>query len=191
VERVQPDLAEAPALARRLERESPDAVIYNGIGGDPAATMLAAVAEGPLARRPLIAAGPLGRPGALPAGGPPRPLEVVTPMLPRGSYPPAGRRILRRLGAKHGAPQPVEALYGYESMRVVLRALRAAGRRATDRRAVIEAARATGPRGSVIGRYTFDDRGDTSSRRLALYSITGGRVRYRGPAPGSGRQPGG
>jgi branched-chain amino acid transport system substrate-binding protein len=187
VERVQPDLDEARTLARRLERESPEAVIYHGIGGDPAATMLAAAADGALAGRPLIAAGPLARPGALPAGGPGRGLEVVSPMLPRGSYPAAGRRILRRLSAEHRAPAPVEALYGYESMRVVLQALRAAGRRATDRAAVIEAARASGPRGSVIGRYSFDARGDTSRRRLALYGLGGGRVRYLGPAPGSGR----
>lgn len=185
VERVQPELDEAPALARRLERERPDAVIYHGIGGDPAATMLAAAGAGRLAGRPLIAAGPLGRPGALPGGGPSRRLEVVSPMLPPHSYPAAGRRILARLRARQRAQPPVEALYGYESMRVVLQALRAAGRRATDRLAVIEAARAEGPRGSVVGRYRFDARGDSSRRRLALYSLVGDRVRYRGPAPGS------
>jgi hypothetical protein len=72
-------------------------------------------------------------------------------------------------------------------MRIVLEALRAAGPRATDRLAVIEAARERGPQGSVIGPYRFDDRGDTSLRRLALYELERGRLEYRGPAPGSAR----
>jgi branched-chain amino acid transport system substrate-binding protein len=187
VERVQPDLDEAADLAEDLAEDDPQTVIYLGIGGDPAETVIAAM-EGPLlAALPLSAASPLANPGALPAGEPTLPLEVVSPMLPARQYPPAGRRILRRLERELGPAPPVEALYGYESMRIVLEALRAAGRRATDRVAVIEAARERAPAGSVIGRYRFDDRGDTSLRRIALYELERGRLRYRGPAPGAGR----
>jgi branched-chain amino acid transport system substrate-binding protein len=186
VERVEPDLDEGRALARRLARESPQAVIYQGIGGDAALTVLAAMAEGPLASRPLVAASPLAVPDALPPGEPARAVDVVSPILPARLYPAAGRRVLARIEAQHGSA-PVEALYGYESMRVVLQALRTAGRRATDRRAVIAAARSHGPRGSVIGGYRFDDRGDSSRRRFALYRLWRGRLEYRGAAPGSGR----
>jgi branched-chain amino acid transport system substrate-binding protein len=187
VERVEPDLDEAEGLAQDLAKDHPEAVIYLGIGGDPAATILAAMADPALAGTPLIAAAPLATPDALPAGEPAQPLPVVTPMLPAGQYPPAGRRILERLAHREGAAPPVEALYGYESMRVVLEALRAAGKDAADRTAVIEAARADGPRGSVIGRYSFDRRGDTTRHRLALYDVKGGALDYEGPAPGSGR----
>ena len=45
VERVEPDLDEAPSLADDLAEDAPDAVIYLGIGGDPAATVLAAMAD--------------------------------------------------------------------------------------------------------------------------------------------------
>lgn len=186
VERVQPDLDERSTLGRRLARGAPQAVIYQGIGGEAALTVLAAMAEEPLASQPLIAASPLAKPGALPGGEPARPVDVISPILPARQYPPAGRRVLRRIAAEHGSA-PVEALYGYESMRVVLQALRAAGPRAADRLAVIDAVRADGPRGSVIGRYRFDDRGDISRRRLALYRLWRGRLEYRGPAPGSGR----
>jgi branched-chain amino acid transport system substrate-binding protein len=186
VERVQPDPDERSALGRRLAREAPQAVIYQGIGGEAALTVLAAMAEEPLASAPLIAASPLAKPGALGEGEPERPVEVVSPVLPPRQYPAAGRRVLARIAAERGST-PVEALYGYESMRVVLGALRSAGPRAADRLAVIEAARADGPRGSVIGRYRFDDRGDSSRRRLALYRLWRGRLEYRGPAPGSGR----
>jgi branched-chain amino acid transport system substrate-binding protein len=186
VERVEPDLGEAPALVRDLAEEGPDAVIYLGIGGDPAETILAAMASRELAAGELIAAGPLARPGALASGEPMRPLQVVSPILPARQYPAAGRRILRRIADAQPAAPPVEALYGYESMRVVLRALRVAGKRAADRVAVIEAARSRGPRGSVIGAYRFDGRGDTSRRRLALYELDRGRLEYLGPALGSG-----
>lgn len=186
VERVQPDLDEHDSLGRRLARESPQAVIYQGVGGEAAMTLLTAMGDGPLASRPLVAASPLARPGALPAGQPDDPVAVVSPMLPARQYPRAGRRVLARIEARHGSA-PVEALYGYESMRVVLQALRAAGPRVSDRLAVIEAARTSGPKGSVIGRYRFDDRGDSSRRRLALYELWRGRLEYQGPAPGSGR----
>jgi branched-chain amino acid transport system substrate-binding protein len=187
VEQVEPDLDEAPALARHLAEDDPEAVIYLGIGGDPAETILAAMADVRLAARPLIAAAPLGRPGALPADEPTRPLHLVSPILPAGQYPRPGQRTLRRIAKGQPAAAPVEALYGYESMRVVLAALDAAGKDATDRVALIEAARRYGPTGSVIGPYRFDGRGDTSRRPLALYDLERGRLDYRGPAPGSGR----
>ena len=186
VERVEPEPQEAPALAEELAEDSPDAVIYLGIGGDPAQTMLAAMAEPALVPALLIAAAPLERPGVLPADEPVRTVPVISPILPPSEYPAGGRRILNRIGEEQpGAP--VEALYGYESMRVVLQALRAAGRHARDRVAVIEAARESGPRGSVIGAYRFDARGDTSRRRLGLYDLKRGRLEYRGLAPGSAR----
>jgi branched-chain amino acid transport system substrate-binding protein len=187
VERVEPELDEAPDLAHDLAEDKPEAVVYLGIGGDPAATILAAMADPALAGTPLIAAAPIAIPDALPAGEPTQALPVVTPMLPPRQYPPAGRRILARLAREQGAMPPVEALYGYESMRVVLEALRAAGKDAADRVAVIEEARELGPRGSVIGSYRFDRRGDTTRRRLALYDVEQGQLDYRGPAPGSGR----
>ena len=187
VERIEPELDEAPDLAADLAEDSPDAVVYLGIGGDPAATILAAMADPALAGTPLIGSAPLATPDALPPEEPRQPLPLVTPMLPARQYPAAGRRILARIAREQGSTPPVEALYGYESMRVVLEALRAAGKDATDRVAVIAAARKHGPDGSVIGRYRFDRRGDTTRTRLALYDLERGKLEYRGPAPGSGR----
>ncbi len=62
VERVQPDLDEAPALAQDLAEDDPQAVIYLGIGGDPAETVIAAMADPALAGRPLSAASSAGQP---------------------------------------------------------------------------------------------------------------------------------
>jgi ABC-type branched-subunit amino acid transport system substrate-binding protein len=187
VERVEPDLDEAASLARHLAEDAPGAVIYLGIGGDPAETVLAAMKDPQLVEVPLLAGSPLARAGALSAGEPTRPVTVVSPMLPARQYPSKGRRVLERVEEEAGAVPPVEALYGYESMRLVLQGLRAAGRQATDRQALIDAARDRGPVGSVIGPYRLDDRGDTSRRPLALYELEAGRLEYRGRAPGSDR----
>ena len=182
VERLEPDPEEALELARKLGPDAPQAIVYLGIGGEPADTMLAAMEHGRLRRLPLIASSPLTREGAVTDRGH-RPFEAVSPIPPVALHPKAGRRVLERLAAGGPAP-PVEALYGYESMRLLLAALRAAGPGVTDRRAVIQAARRIGGRGSVIGSYRFDARGDTSLKRIGLWRVEGGRPRYLGSAPG-------
>ena len=181
VERLEPDPDDAPDLAPKLGPDAPQAVIYVGIGGEPADTMLAAMEYGRLRTLPLIASSPLARPGAV-TDRDHRPFEAVSPIPPSRLQPKAGRRVLERL-SDGGAPPPVEALYGYESMRLLLAALRDAGGKVTNRRAVIQTARSHGGRGSVIGPYSFDARGDTSLKRIGLYRVEGGRPRYVGPAP--------
>ena len=184
VERLEPDPEDAPELARKLTRdpeEAPDGVIYLGIGGEAGQTMLAAMQHGGLRGLPLVAAAPMARPGAVVDRGH-RPFEALAPIPPARLHPPEGRRVLARLG-RGGSPAPVEALYGYESMRLLLAALGDAGAGVADRRAVIEAARRQGGSGSVIGRYRFDARGDTSLERLAVYRVEGGRPEYRGRPP--------
>jgi branched-chain amino acid transport system substrate-binding protein len=187
VERLQPEPEQAASLVRRLARDDPQALIYLGIGGEPAVTMVAALEQGALAGIPLFASSALAKPGALADARHETALEVVSPILPTARYPRRGRRVLARIGRGSGGRAPVQALYGYESMRVVLAALRRAGKRAGDRRAVIEAARTHGPDGSVIGEYRFDARGDTSRRALGLYRSSRTGLEYRGPAPGSAR----
>jgi branched-chain amino acid transport system substrate-binding protein len=106
---------------------------------------------------------------------------LTTPLLPLSLYPPSAQRVLgdyRRRFAAAGGPH---ALYGYEAMTVVLDAIRAAGSRGNDRRAVIEKLFATRERNSVIGRYSIEVDGETT---LASYGVdrvasNGGLVFYR------------
>jgi len=92
---------------------------------------------------------------------------------PAGQYPPAGRRVLRRISRRGGASlaRP-EALYGYQAMTVVLAAVRRGG---GDRGRVIRAATRAGARASVLGAYAVHARGDVTGRRFARYG-----VRYAG-----------
>jgi branched-chain amino acid transport system substrate-binding protein len=93
---------------------------------------------------------------------------LTTPILPLSLYPPSAQRVLadyRRRFAVSGGPY---ALYGYEAMTVVLDAIRAAGSRGNNRRAVIEKLLATKGRDSVIGRYSIETDGETT---LSNYGV--------------------
>jgi branched-chain amino acid transport system substrate-binding protein len=71
------------------------------------------------------------------------------------------------------------AVYGYESMRIVLDAIARAAPRGNDRGAVLDAFWAAGARHGVLGTYSFDANGDTTQRRYGIYGISGGWVTYR------------
>ena len=146
VERLEPDPEDAPELARKLTRDPEEAPDGRDLPGDRrgarpddarrdgAGQASATCRSWPPRRWP-------GRARSSVAGtGRSRPCRRSRP---RACIPQAGRRVLARLG-RGGAPAPVEALYGYESMRLLLAALRDAGAGVADRRAVIEAARAPG-----------------------------------------------
>lgn len=91
-----------------------------------------------------------------------------TPLLPVGSYGSDAERLLRRYG--HGV-RPVggaPVLYGYEAMSVVLAAIRAAGARGDDRRAVVERFFAMRRRHSVLGAYSMQPDGEST---LSSYGV--------------------
>jgi len=93
---------------------------------------------------------------------------LTTPVLALGLYPASSRRVLSDYRRRFGVAAGPEALYGYEAMSVVLDAIRAAGSRGGDRRAVIDHFLATRKRNSVLGRYSIEPDGDTS---LSLYGV--------------------
>ncbi len=81
------------------------------------------------------------------------------------------------------APEPY-AIYGYEAMRAVLRALQSAGNRANQRAVVIREFFALRDRNSVLGRYSIAATGDTSLDTYSVVRFPGGeRVQARANAP--------
>ena len=126
------------------------AVLYVGVAGSGAAGMW----------RELHAANPdmwlLGSEG------------VATPGLARELTPPAAERS-RFFVAQRG---PL-ALYGFEAMSLALDSI-AAGE--GDRAAVVRAARATHDRESVIGRYSIDEEGHTTSRAYGRLAVVDGEL---------------
>jgi branched-chain amino acid transport system substrate-binding protein len=184
VEEVRPSTDGYADVTERLAEAAPQALIYTGMAGDAAAPFLAA------ATRALPNTDVLASQGVANTPVTAADFLFVKPAFPARVYPRPGRRILRRLAADRGAPVPPEALYGYESMQVVLDALRAAGGDADDRRAVVREALEPRTRRSVIGTYSLTRDGDVSTARVAGYRRLGPRLVYEGPLePGAATAP--
>ena len=101
-----------------------------------------------------------------------RQMRVTTPALPPRLLPRSARTFRDRFRTTFGRQPEPEALQAYEAASAVLHAIRSAGIRGNDRRAVTDAFLAIRDRDSVLGRYSIDANGDTS-----LSTYAGNRVR--------------
>jgi branched-chain amino acid transport system substrate-binding protein len=105
---------------------------------------------------------------------------LSTPILPTSKYPASAQRVLADYERQFGTRPEAYALYGYEAMNSVLAALRAAGRHANNRQAVIDAFFAAHQRDSVIGSYSIQPDGQSTLTRYAMNRVVGGEpVFYR------------
>jgi branched-chain amino acid transport system substrate-binding protein len=154
--------------ARQVAETGADAFLFAGTTDTGAARIFKAVAAaapsmqlfGPAAVADQAFA------NALPASVQRR-MHVTTSALPPRLLPPAARVFRDRFRTTFGhAPAP-EALQAYEAASAVLHAIRAAGERGNDRRAVAQAFFAIRDRQSVLGQYSIDRFGDTSLSRYA------------------------
>lgn len=158
-----------PSLLERLDAARPQVVVHAGARGRGTAALLTALGRR-LPNVPVVGTSGLATPGPL---GDPRPRDVraLTAVVPRGGQPPEGRRLLRALERAQGGPLRPEALYGYEAMVLVLKAIDRAG---PDRLGVIRAALAPRRLRSVIGPVAIR-RGGEARARVALVSLDGPR----------------
>jgi branched-chain amino acid transport system substrate-binding protein len=75
-------------------------------------------------------------------------------------------------------PDPY-AIYGYETMKLALDTLKAAGDKANDREAVrTQLLENTKGRNSVLGTYDIDENGDTTLTDYGLYDIKAGQLEF-------------
>src|SRR3954464_154293 len=159
-------------FAKKIATKRPDGILYTGIGdanaGQLLTTLRRAVPGAQLfASSALIAASP--RPTGLPD------VELLSPLLPPRNYGPRARRVLH-----HAGHDGVATLYGYESMRVVLDAIAAAGPEAHDRGVVAREALTPRVRSSVIGSYRVVPGGDIAPLRFGAYDYSARGARYLG-----------
>jgi branched-chain amino acid transport system substrate-binding protein len=166
---VAADLAEAQpdAVVLALARDRYTPQLLAALGSElPQARLL--TGSGVLVGQPLVAA----------TGSQPADLEAVAPALPRS---PAGERVLRRI-ARHQGLQLAKpaALWGYESVRVVLDAIRAAQRQGkpAERADVIREALRPRIRRSPIGVYQVHRNGAIEGLPLGLYRLEGDRFEF-------------
>ncbi len=99
---------------------------------------------------------------------------VGSPVLATHLYPASAQRVLTQYRHRFAASPEPYVLYGYEAMSVTLAAIRAAGVRGDDRKAVIESFFATHDRDSVLGEYSIHPSGETTLSSYAIDRVARG-----------------
>jgi branched-chain amino acid transport system substrate-binding protein len=177
-EEFQGAVEDVPDLARGLAEERPGVVLYAGVAGPATGPLLAAI-DRRLPGVPVFAtSGLLARDPRVPIPSAPERVEALSAVPPESRLPTRGRRMLRRIAARAGeATARPEALLGYESMRVALDAIDAAG---PDRRLVAHEALRIRERQSPLGPYGVRGTGDVDGERFAAYRLHDGRFGFVG-----------
>lgn len=104
------------------------------------------------------------------------------------NFPPDGKRFFTDYKNAYNVKNPDPyAIYGYETMDLILDSIEAVGDKGGDRRAVVDQVlKRTKGRDSVLGTYDIDARGDTTLTDYGLYKIVDGELQFdkviRGPA---------
>src|SRR5215216_4548235 len=75
-------------------------------------------------------------------------------------------------------PDPY-AIFGYETMSVILDAIKRAGDKGNDRDEVLKQIFATNRPDSVLGKYSIDNNGDTTLTDYGVYKIAGGKLAFQ------------
>jgi branched-chain amino acid transport system substrate-binding protein len=115
----------------------------------------------------------------IPAKDAPRWIVTVATLSP-DEYPPEGQKFFSDFKREYdveGDPDPY-AIYGYESMALVLDAIERAGDEGNSRERVLEELFATEDRKSVLGTYSIDETGDSTIKDYGAYKIEDGKLVY-------------
>jgi branched-chain amino acid transport system substrate-binding protein len=84
-----------------------------------------------------------------------------------------GAEFYKKYKEIHKSEPEVYAVYGYECAKVVLQAIRNAGRK--DRAAILKAVSETRDFEGALGRWSFDANGDTSLRTMTGFAVKDGK----------------
>jgi ABC-type branched-subunit amino acid transport system substrate-binding protein len=178
VEEAAAGEASYAGLAAKVAAEKPNAVAYLGLAGPSAGLALGALTQA-LPGTPIYGSNGLASATATSDAELPT-IDLLDPILPVRDYAASARRVLSRLSSETGVAAPVDGLYGYEAMRLVLDAIEATRPDPADRTKVAAAALKPRTRKSVLGVYAVKPGGDVSNARFAAYRLASGRLEYLG-----------
>jgi branched-chain amino acid transport system substrate-binding protein len=181
-EGIDKNAANYRSLATKIKATGAQCFIYSGITANNAVQIFKDMAAA-LPDAPLL--GPEGvgesgffdpKDGGLPADVAKRVLITIPGVAPE-EYPPAGKEFLKAYEAKFGEKNPDRyAVYGYESMSLLLDAIKRAGEQGSDRTAVAKQLLATKDREGVFGKYSIDKNGDITLTPYGVYRIEDGAL---------------
>ncbi|HYE98130.1 MAG TPA: ABC transporter substrate-binding protein, partial [Planctomycetota bacterium] len=93
--------------------------------------------------------------------------------LPASQLTGKGAEFYKAYKARYNAEPEVYAVYGYECGRAALDAIRRAGKK--DRAAILAAMAATKDFDGALGKWAFDENGDTTSKTMSGQMAKDGR----------------
>jgi branched-chain amino acid transport system substrate-binding protein len=111
-------------------------------------------------------------------GGASESTYLTDPVLPAALYPAPAQRVLADYSRTFGEAATPYALYGYETMSVVLQAIRDAGSHGNDRQAVVEQFFRIRDRASVLGDYSIKSSGDSTLTRYGVDRVVRGQLTF-------------
>jgi branched-chain amino acid transport system substrate-binding protein len=181
-EGIDKNAANYRSLASKIKATGAQCFIYAGITANNAVQIFKDMAAA-LPSAPLL--GPEGvgesgffdpKDGGLPADVAKRVLVTIPGVAPE-EYPPAGKEFLKAYEEKFGEKNPDRyAVYGYESMSLLLDAIKRAGDKGNDRASVAKQLLATKDREGVFGKYSIDPNGDITLTPYGIYRIEDGAL---------------
>jgi branched-chain amino acid transport system substrate-binding protein len=89
--------------------------------------------------------------------------------------PAKGQDFLKRYRAKFGEPEPY-TIYGYDAMSVALTAIKTVGKK--DRAAILKAIAGTKDFDGALGKWSFDQNGDTTLTDFQVRQVKDGKWTY-------------
>ena len=172
------------SLGQNIADTGAECFIYTGITANNAVQIFKDMAVA-LPDAPLLGPEGVGETGFFdPKDGGLRPdvakrVRITIPGVSPEEYPPAGKQFLEDYEAEYGEKNPDRyAVYGYESMSLLLDAIERAGADGSDRAAVIEQIFATKDREGVFGTYGIDENGDITLTPYGVYRIKNGALAF-------------
>jgi branched-chain amino acid transport system substrate-binding protein len=172
------------SVAEKIARTGAECFIYAGITANNAVQIFKDIAVA-LPKAPLLGPEGVGETGFFDpkdGGVPPMVAErvrITIPGVAPEEYPPAGQEFLKAYAAEYGEKSPDRyAVYGYESMSLLLDAIKRAGADGGDRAAVVEQLFATKDREGTFGTYSIDPNGDITLTPYGVYRIKDGRLEF-------------
>lgn len=165
--------AQSHAIAVESSASGADAVFYGGSSAIGAAQL---AASAPRAR--LFVPSALAQPSLaaqLPGAAQSRVYVSSPGFLPR-ALTPAGRKFVSDFRRAYGHTPDGQAIFGYAAMAAVIQTLAQAGSGANNRGTVVHKFFAIRNQDSVLGAFSIDAAGDTSSRAVVFSRVKAGRL---------------
>ena len=164
--------------AEKILESGAQAVFFSGQSGEGAITLWRQLHEAN-SRLTLLGSSTLANEAFVSQIGPAGDVAyITTPALPPKMYTPAGRRVLAAYEKEFGTPAEAYVLYGYESMNLVLDAIRRAGAHGNDRQTVINEVFAGQARRGGLGPLSIEADGETTLARYAVDRVAGGTLSF-------------